>query len=192
VGGAVAIALIILLSGGGGGDDDESTTPAATAPQERGDATTGANATPGSGLSGSDGGASEAPSQRARRRAREKAESGRGARPQEQGRLGETGGTPAQGERANPRRPGAQVATITVIGGAPAGGVQRVNFPKNKRVRIIVRSNTDEVVEIPDYDLSRRVSAGGSARFYFRTSKTGLFSIELERGSTRIGVLAVG
>jgi hypothetical protein len=79
-----------------------------------------------------------------------------------------------------------------VAGGAPVGGVQRVNFPKDDRVRLIVRSDTDEVVEIPGYRLSRRVRAGGTARFYFETSKEGLFAIELIQGRTRIGVLAVG
>jgi hypothetical protein len=78
-----------------------------------------------------------------------------------------------------------------VEGGGPVGGVQRINFRKDERVRLIVRSDTDEVVEIPGYGLSRRVFAGGSARFYFETSKEGLFEIELENGRTRIGVMSV-
>jgi hypothetical protein len=79
-----------------------------------------------------------------------------------------------------------------VEGGGPVGGVQRVRFPKDHRVRLIVRSDTDEVVEIPGYGLTMRVLAGGSARFYFETSKEGLFEIELKQGQARIGVLAVG
>jgi hypothetical protein len=79
-----------------------------------------------------------------------------------------------------------------VVGGAPVGGVQRIRFPRDDRVRLIVSSDTDEVVEIPGYGLTRRVSAGGTARFYFETSKEGLFEIELKEGQTRIGVLAVG
>jgi hypothetical protein len=79
-----------------------------------------------------------------------------------------------------------------VVGGAAVGGTQRVRFRTGKRARLIVSSDTDQVVEIPGYGLSRRVQAGGSARFYFETSKQGLFEIQLERGQTLIGVLEVG
>jgi hypothetical protein len=54
-----------------------------------------------------------------------------------------------------------------------------------------VQSDTDEVVEIPGYGLTRRARAGDSARFYFKASKEGLFAIELARGETRIGVLQI-
>jgi hypothetical protein len=84
-----------------------------------------------------------------------------------------------------------KLATINVSGGSAVGGVQRVRFDKGKRARLIVYSDTDEVVEIPEYGLTRRVEAGSSARFYFRASKQGLFEILLERGQTRIGVLQV-
>ena len=72
---------------------------------------------------------------------------------------------------------------IEIVGGAPVGGVQRIRFPKDDRVRLIVRSDTDEVVEIPGYELTRRVQRRRSARFYFETSKEGLFEIDLTRGS---------
>lgn len=191
LGGAAAIALIILISGGG--DDGNSSAGSPGTTQEE------AATTPeSSGAEGSDGSSrgsqrGTSPGQRARERSPSQTRSRRGARPQEQGRLGpQTGGSPAQGERIERRqRPGAAVATIDVVGGAPVGGVQRVRFPKDDRVRLIVRSDTDEVVEISGYGLSRRVNAGGSARFYFETSKEGLFAIELVEGQTRIGVLAV-
>ena len=76
-------------------------------------------------------------------------------------------------------------------GGSAVGGVQRVRFEKGKRARLIVYSDSNEVVEIPDYKLERRVEAGSSARFYFKASKKGLFEIRLARGQTRIGVLQV-
>jgi hypothetical protein len=79
-----------------------------------------------------------------------------------------------------------------VVGGAAVGGAQRVRFPKGERARLIVNSDSDQVIEIPGYGLSRRVQAGGSARFYFEAAKAGLFEIQLERGKTLIGVLQVG
>ena len=191
LGGAAVIALIVLLSTGGSDEKPSSASSGTTQEQgEQGGAgsdSSGANGSGGSSAGSEPDGSSE--SEPARERSPSKTRSRRGARPQEQGRLGpQTGGSPAQGERIERRqRPGATVATIVVV-----GGVQRVRFPKDDRVRLIVRSDTDEVVEIAGYNLTRRVSAGGSARFYFETSKEGLYSIELTRGQTRIGVLAVG
>jgi hypothetical protein len=195
LGGAAVIVLIVLVSVGG--NDDESSPVSSGTTQEQGGKGSGTRESSGATGSGGSSSASEgdgSAEQPARERSSSETRSKRGARPQEQGRLGpQTGGSPAQGERIERRqRPGAAVATIVVVGGAPVGGVQRVRFPKDDRVRLIVQSDTDEVVEIPGYGLTRRVKAGGSARFYFETSKEGLFEIELTRGQTRIGVLAVG
>ena len=82
--------------------------------------------------------------------------------------------------------------TIEVAGGGPVGGVQQIRFSPDERVRLIVRSDTAEVVEIPGYGITRRVRAGSSARIYFETTKEGLFEIELARGHSRIGVMTVG
>jgi hypothetical protein len=186
LGGAAAVVLIILLSGGG--DEQPSTGASATSPVpgQTGTGTTGA--TKGSGATGAQGSKAK---RRALERARQKARAKRGAQGFEQGRLGaQTGGAPAQGERAD--KPGASAATIEVVGGAAVGGAQRVRFPKGERARLIVKSDTDQVVEIRGYGLSQRVQAGGSARFYFDASKAGLFEIQLERGQTLIGVLEVG
>jgi hypothetical protein len=84
------------------------------------------------------------------------------------------------------------VYTIVVAGGGPVGGVQQIRFRPNDRVRLIVQSDTANVVQVPGYGISRRVRAGGSARIYFETSKKGLFSIELADGHARIGVMTVG
>ena len=117
-------------------------------------------------------------------------ENGRDARlgSRSRGVWAQTGGSP---QDLGSAQRGARVATIIVSGGAAVGGVQRVRFQKGKRIRIIVRSDTDEVVEIPGYGLTRRARAGDSARFYFKAAKEGLFAIELARGQTRIGVLQI-
>jgi hypothetical protein len=183
--GAAAVVLIVLLSGG---DSDESPGTVATGPQPSAEETT-TRSTP-SGTTGA-GTTDGQQAKRSRRRAIQKERTQRrAARQQEQGRLGaQTGGSPPQNLGSAQR--GARVATIIVSGGAAVGGVQLVRFPKGKRIRIIVRSDTDEVVEIPGYGLTRRARAGDSARFYFKASKEGLFAIELAQGQARIGVLQI-
>jgi hypothetical protein len=186
--GAAAVVLIVLLSGG---DSDESPNTGATGPQPSAEETTTRSTPAGTTGAGTTDGQQQDRARRARRRAvRRERTQRRAARQQEQGRLGaQTGGSPAQNLRSTQR--GARVATIIISGGAAVGGVQRVRFQKGKRIRIIVRSDTDEVVEIPGYGLTRRARAGDSARFYFEASKDGLFAIELARGQTRIGVLQI-
>jgi hypothetical protein len=189
---AAAIVAIVLLSSGG--DDDKPGTAdtvatgagASTQTTDTSGTQSGSDGTPTTGTPGEQtGGGSRA-------RSRPRRSSRREPHRQTQGRLGpQTGGSPAQG--GTPVRPTDRVklATINVSGGSAVGGVQRVRFEKGKRARLIVYSDSDEVVEIPDYGLKRRVEAGNSARFYFRASKKGLFVILLERGQTRIGVLQV-
>jgi hypothetical protein len=178
LGAASAIALVILP---GCGDDGPST---ATGPSGQ-STSTRSHPSETSGAGSSD--------ERRSGRSGGQTRTGRRARRQEQGRLGaQTGGSPVQGERFGATRGEARVATIILSGGGPVGGVQRVRFREGKRVRLIVRSNTDEVIRIPGYSLRKRVRAGGSARFQFKTTKVGLFPIELVRGQTRIGVLQIG
>jgi len=190
--GAAAIVAIVLLSSGGNDDKSGTTDTVATGPgastqtTDTSETQSGSDGTPTTGTPGEQtGGGSRA-------RSRPRRSSRREPHRQTQGRLGpQTGGSPAQG--GTPVRPTDRVklATINVSGGSAVGGVQRVRFEKGKRARLIVYSDSDEVVEIPDYGLKRRVEAGNSARFYFRASKKGLFVILLERGQTRIGVLQV-
>ena len=180
----VAAAIVLALLAGCGDSDTETDTNS-TKPSA---GTTGTQ--PGATGPTRTGTTDERPRSRARRRA---TRTKRRARRQEQGRLGaQTGGAPAQGETRGTPRPGGRVATIVLSGGGPVGGVQRIRFQRGKRVRLIVQSNTDEVVRVTGYGLEKRVLAGGSARFLFETTKRGLFSIELERGRTPIGVLQVG
>jgi hypothetical protein len=190
LGAAAAVVLIILVSDGGS-DEKPSTETLRTAHGERG-TRSGSSGTTGSDRSVPGADRRGTARRRARERARRESRAERGRL--DQGRLGaQTGGSPVQGGRSESVRPGAAVATIVVVGGSPVGGVQRVRFPKDDRVRLIVRSDSDDVVEIAGYRLTRRVSADSSARFYFETSKQGLFEIRLTRGGqTRIGVLAVG
>jgi hypothetical protein len=190
---AAAIVAIVLLSSGGNDDQSGTADTVATGPG----ASTQTTETSGT-QSGSDGtsttgtqGEQSSGERRARHQPR-RSSSRREPHRQTQGRLGpQTGGSPAQG--GTPARPTDRVklGTINVSGGSAVGGVQRIRFEKGKRARLIVYSDSNEVVEIPDYGLKRRVGAGSSARFYFRPSKKGLFVILLERGQTRIGVLQV-
>jgi hypothetical protein len=199
--GAAAIVLIIVLSSGGDGEDKGQNTSGPSSEREgRGQGGSGGSESAGSQSRGEQQGASgggKATGARGRRSrsATPDSQTG-GSRAGSNGQEPSGGAEPAQGvppvlgppER---RRPGATVYTLVLRGGGPVGGAPRITFPKDKRVRLIVESDTDEVVQIPDYDISRRVRANRGTRIYFETTRPGLHEIELMRGQTRIAVLAV-
>lgn len=82
-------------------------------------------------------------------------------------------------------------ARVTVRGGKPVGGVQRIEVEKGDTVRIAVRSDVAEEVHLHGYDISRDVAAGGTARFRFTARIEGIFEIELEGSHEQIAQLVV-
>ena len=85
-----------------------------------------------------------------------------------------------------------KLATINLSGGSAVGGVQRIRFEKGRRARLIVYSDSTEVVEIPDYGLTRRVEAGSSARFYFVLTVTlSITTGEMGRSSGPAGTSSI-
>ena len=88
-----------------------------------------------------------------------------------------------------PARP--RPKTITVEGGAPVGGVQRLEYEQGERVRFVVRSDVTDEVHVHGYDVSRDVEAGGSVRFGFPARLEGVFEIELEQRHEQIAELRV-
>lgn len=189
---AAAIVAIVLLSSGS--DDDKSGTAdtVATGPGASTQTTETSGTQSGSDGASTTGTRTNQADDETRARSRPRRSSRRAPHSQTQGRLGpQTGGSPAQ--PGTPARPTDKIklATINVVGGSAVGGVQRVRLAKGKRARLVVYSDSDEVVVIPDYGLKERVQPGSSARFYFKASKKGLFEVLLENGRTRIGVLQV-
>lgn len=83
------------------------------------------------------------------------------------------------------------VVRITVLGGAPQGGIVRETVRKGDRVVLHVRSDQADEVHLHGYDLSRRVGPGTPARIAFVADLPGRFEIELEESGIPIGDLTV-
>ena len=78
-----------------------------------------------------------------------------------------------------------QTIMVDVAGGAPVGGVQRVEVDVGSVVALMVTSDIAEEVHVHGYDILRAVSEGHPAHFAFTAEIPGVFEVEFE-GSGRL------
>ena len=78
-----------------------------------------------------------------------------------------------------------QTIMVEVVGGAPTGGVQRVEVALGSVVALMVTSDIAEEVHVHGYDILRAVSDGNPAHFAFTAAIPGVFEVEFE-GSGRL------
>ena len=79
----------------------------------------------------------------------------------------------------------AQTIMVSAVGGAPEGGVQRVQADIGSVVALMVTSDIAEEVHVHGYDILRAVSDGHPAHFAFNAEIPGVFEVEFE-GSGRL------
>jgi hypothetical protein len=80
---------------------------------------------------------------------------------------------------------------ITVEGGKPVGGIQKLEFDKGDRIRFVVRSDVSDEVHVHGYDIPKDVEAGGRVSFSFPANLEGVFEVELESRKEQIAELRV-
>lgn len=80
---------------------------------------------------------------------------------------------------------------ISVVNGAPKGGIARETTERGDRVVVIVNSDVADEVHLHGYDISRPVAAGATVRLPFRATIPGRFEVELEERGVPIGELTV-
>lgn len=85
----------------------------------------------------------------------------------------------------------AEVPTIVVEGGEPAGGVQELEFDAGDEVRFEVESDVAEHVHVHGYDVIQDVTPGKPVTFEFPADIEGVFEVELEDSHTQIAELTV-
>jgi hypothetical protein len=100
-----------------------------------------------------------------------------------------TGTTDAQQTTTQPKA--SKPKTIVVRGGKPVGGVQRLEYKKDERVRFVVRSDVADEVHAHGYDIKRDVEAGGQVEFSFPAKLEGVFEVELEDRKEQIAEIRV-
>jgi hypothetical protein len=90
-----------------------------------------------------------------------------------------------------PPPPKPTVVGITVVNGAPKGGIVRETVDKGDRVVLLVRSDVTDHVHLHGYDIMRDVSPGRTARLPFKATIPGRFEVELEDRGVQIADITV-
>jgi hypothetical protein len=93
-------------------------------------------------------------------------------------------------DSSQPNRAGGP-ALVTVVGGAPEGGVQVLRVKKGERVRLSVESDRSDQVHIHGYDLRAPVNQDVAAHFSFAATIEGEFVVELEGAKRQVAALRV-
>lgn len=83
------------------------------------------------------------------------------------------------------------VVRVTVVDGAPKGGIVRATVDQGDRVRLVVTSDVADEIHLHGYDVSRDVAAGGTVTLAFRASIPGRFEAELEERGVQIADITV-
>jgi hypothetical protein len=83
------------------------------------------------------------------------------------------------------------VFRITVSGGKPVGGIEKIKVNKGDTINLVVKSDVADEIHIHGYDFHKNVAAGGTARFKFPATIDGSFEIELEGRKEQIAALTV-
>jgi hypothetical protein len=86
---------------------------------------------------------------------------------------------------------GPTIVRVTVVDGAPKGGIVRETVSKGDRVALVVTSDVADEIHLHGYDVSRDVRAGGTARIVFAATIPGRFEVELEERGIQIADLTV-
>jgi hypothetical protein len=86
---------------------------------------------------------------------------------------------------------GPPVFRITVSGGKPVGGIEKIKVNKGDTINLAVKSDVADEIHIHGYDFHKDVAAGGTVRFKFRATIDGAFEIELEGRKEQIAALTV-
>jgi len=86
---------------------------------------------------------------------------------------------------------GPPVFRVTVSGGKPVGGIEKIKVNKGDTINLVVKSDVADEVHIHGYDFHKDVAAGGTARFKFPAKIDGSFEIELESRKEQIAALTV-
>lgn len=89
----------------------------------------------------------------------------------------------------NRQRP--EPPTIRLIGGEPAGGVERLEHSRGDRVRFRVISDTPEELHVHGYDVVAGLEPGEPRTVQFDAEIDGVFEVELHGSGVQIARLQV-
>jgi ABC-type Fe3+-hydroxamate transport system substrate-binding protein len=83
------------------------------------------------------------------------------------------------------------IVRITVVNGAPQGGIVRKTVKQGDQVVLVVTSDVADEIHLHGYDKSKDVEAGGTIRLPFKATIPGRFEAELESRGVQIADISV-
>jgi copper(I)-binding protein len=102
------------------------------------------------------------------------------------------GTSTAETTTSTPAQPaGPPAFRVTVSGGKPVGGIEKIKVNKGDTINLVVKSDVADEIHIHGYDFHKDVAAGGTVRFKFPATIDGSFEIELEGRKQQIAALTV-
>lgn len=118
---------------------------------------------------------------------------GSGDPPSSPSRTGESG-TPKideglTGLGSNPAKE--MPTTVVVAGGAPEGGVAKLEYEAGDRITFAVESDAADEIHVHGYDIEQEVGPGKPAEFDFAAELDGIYEVELHGSETQIAELVV-
>lgn len=100
-------------------------------------------------------------------------------------------GTPSAPVSAPSEVPSGVQLSVTVAGGEVMPPAANVAVPVGSPVRLTVTSDVADVVHVHDYDLEKKVPAGGTVTFDFTADRTGTFEVETHESGLLLVKLVV-
>lgn len=87
--------------------------------------------------------------------------------------------------------PAGRTVTITVVGGEPEGGIERIRVAQGETITLVVTSDAPGTVHVHGYDLTEEVTAGGQATLRFTADSAGVYEVEIEETHVVLAELEV-
>lgn len=92
---------------------------------------------------------------------------------------------------SEPQRDSSVAISVAVAGGKVSPRTQRIDVPKDSRVRLQVTSDVDDAVHVHGYDLEEPLEAGRTATIEFVADQQGVFAVETHEGGLELLQLEV-
>jgi hypothetical protein len=92
---------------------------------------------------------------------------------------------------AEQQRHSSVAISVAVAGGKVSPRTQRIDVPKDSRVRLQVTTDVDDEVHVHGYDLEEPLEAGRTATIEFVADQQGVFTVETHEGGLKLLQLEV-
>jgi hypothetical protein len=102
-----------------------------------------------------------------------------------------TSSSPSGGESESTTTPENAPPKITIIGGEPVNGVEKLEYSAGEQIEFEVKSDEAVEVHVHGYEVEKEVPAGKTVEFSFPAELEGIYEVELHPSDEQIAELRV-